>query len=494
MSTTESTITGVPAGGDSTPSSGGELVPASFTTPASPSSDQGLTTPTTSAPALGEPAAPSWETVINAIPDSDDDLTQPNFQHVEGLRAQRQQLRVLKAALKEQQPNTELLQQYKALGEMPGLQAAAELVNLLYTPLTDAAGNPIVDPETQTTYVTTKPFLEYLDDNSPGMPEQLMVDLLDFQPRDESGQPTAKLGLQVMQHWGLNPAFMPQYKAIGTAQAAPPRGGISPQELADIPAEFHEAYRNLPPSVRNAWDVYDDADKAIILSNEQERLDSKQFRTQAQQESERARQFRQQQYQQLVNQEQQKYFAQVRTERFTSIATELARQYTFSTDPVTNTVLHGAVMAVAANLIDPDLRFVSDQLLTSLNIKLDHTFDEALNSFNVHAADTVAQAMAGDEVRSNQSREKANAAANLLTVKIGTVVVAVAKAMGAQQATAAAAQANAVNSAATARPTVGTGTAPSTVPAGILPPGMRPGSPEASRYLAEQTGFLRPVA
>lgn len=444
------------------------------------------------ATAPGDTAAPAaWESIIDTIPDDDSDLQQPTFQHVQGLQEQRKQLRVLRDALRESQPQLQQLAEYQQLGELSAIQPALELSNLLYSELIDQrTGQPMFDPATQTTYVTTVPFWEYLDQNSPGMPEQALVDLLAFEPTDEQGRKTPPLWQQVMRSWRLDPARMDQYRNIDQLLASS-SAAVTAQELTDIAPEYHDAYRNLLPSVRNAWDAYSEADQKLILQREKETLDrTAKDRERDEREAQREA-YEQQQYAHRVQQAQREYVATVRKERFGKIAEQLSK-ITFSTDTTTNSVMQGAVGTVAANLIDHELRFVSEGILSALGIKLDRTFDEALTAFGVNAEDKVALEMQGDMVRSAKAEAAANAAANLLVTKLGIIALKVAKAMGGQQQAVAATQGTALASAAVSRPTAGNGTALEQ-PTGILPPGIRPGTPEATRWLAESTGFLRAV-
>jgi hypothetical protein len=364
-----------------------------------------------------------------------------------------------------------------------------EIANLLYSPLLDPrTGRPVVDPNTGTEYISTVPLLQYLDEKSPGMPEQLMTDLLEFQPTDEQGRLTPKLSHQVLTYWGLDPARIKDYRNIDQLVAST-GSAITAEELADIPPQFHQAYRNLLPSVRDAWPAYSEADQLMLLQREQRNIDRDARDTERDEQDKQMNAYQQQQYRALVHQEQRKYFDTVRRERFASIAEKLSTQITFSADPATNAVMHGAVGTVLANLIDPELRFVSEGLLSALNVKLDHTFDEALNAFNTNAEKKVALEMAGDLVQAGQVGDRSNAAANLLTTKLGIIALKVARAMGGQQAAAAAASGQAIDNAAISRPTAGNGTSPNGQQTGILPPHIRPGTPEAARWIGQQTGF-----
>jgi hypothetical protein len=479
---------GVDAGTDST-----STALATTSTDFVPQSDTSLDQTTTAPPSPEETAAPEWLGIANQVdqwPTDDSDLAAQTYPHAQGLRDQRQQIRTLTRALKEQSQGSQDYAAYQQLGSPETLQAAVAISELLYSPLTDGQGNPVFDPKTQTPYITTAPFLQHLDEVSPGMPEQLLTDLLAFQPMDEQGRATAPLYEQVLNYWDQrNPGWWRQ--RYGVSATPTYTRTVSAQELADIPTEYHEAYKQLPPSVRNAWAAYEEEDQALMLHREKENLERNVRDQQRQQEDEQRAERERQQYLVYLRQQQDGYFGQVRRERFSVIANQLAQQVTFSADPATDTVMRGSVLTLMSNLLDPDWRFVSEDALKAMGIQLGQQFDAALNTFNLNANNRVAYELAGDKGQAMKAEEKANDAANFLTTKLGVIALAAAKKMGAQQKAAAATQAAAVAGATTGLPNAGMGTSPNGQQAGILPPGMMPGSPEAVRWLAQATGFLR---
>lgn len=427
-----------------------------------------------------------FDSIVSSIPANDADLeAQKGQQHYQALIDQRAQLRTLSKAVRDTAPLRELAK----LGSPKAIQGKLQLANLLYSPMIDpATQQPRIDPTTQTPFVTTRPFIQYLDKNSPGMPEQLLADLLDYETSVNGAAPR-KMSLQVLDYWdGKYPNW---WKTHYGAQIAPVTGAVTPEELAEIPAQYHDAYRTIPPSIRHAWSAYDPADQTRMLEDYKGKADTA-VRDAAATEAAKAKEAQDsQRLQAYVQQEQAKYFDTVRRDRFSAISQTLAKQLTFSEDAATNSVMHGAVGTILWNLIDPDGRFIAEQsILKPLGFKLDSSFDAALNRFNTNANAAVANAIAGDHIQASTCEAEAMDAADQLVAKLGIIGLEVAKRMGAKQAAAAATLGNALTTATTTRPAITIGASQAANPSGILPAGMRPDSPEALRHIAGATRFV----
>lgn len=428
------------------------------------------------------------DAVLAGIPETDDDLQAFQGQQSahQQMVAQRQQLRALNTAVRDLRP----LQVFKEFGDPTAVKSRLKITELMFTPVLDSTGKPARDPETQTTYVTTGPLWEYLDEHEPGMSEQALVDLLAFRPRGENGQREAPLVNSVFAHYKLNPARLSEYQNID-ALIARTSGAITPEELAEIPEQYHAAYRTIPPSIRNAWKSYDAADQTRELESYKDKLDAatrEQVRTRDDEQRRQAEIARQNS---LVYTEQVKHLDTVRRERTASMIQSLAQQVTYSTDAVTNEVMLGVLAASLSQLLDPAWRFlVVERVLTPLGLKLDHTFDTALDQFDSNAADSVALRMAGQDVRAAQARDAANHAADQLMARIAIFALKIAARQGATVSEKAATQGAALATAATGRPGMPAVTSQSPQN-GQLPPGMKPGTREAVEYLARNSGYLR---
>lgn len=432
------------------------------------------------------------ETTLAAVPDSDDDLsTITDEQQRTTLTGMRGQLRVLRDAVRGYKP----LEVFREFGSPEAVKPRLELAKLLYSPKLDARGQPIRDPATQTTYVTTTPFIAHLDKVSPGMPEQLYVDLNYYTPLGEDGvSRTEALWKQHFRYLKLNPDRLAEYQNLD-ALIARSSDVITPEELAEIPADRHAAYRSIPPSIRSAWASYEPADQTRMLDDYQRSIDSAARDAKTAEDDKRREAEDSQKYAATVFTNQQKYFDTIRRERFTQLYTDLEQQVTFSPDAATNGTMLGALCATLSNLLDPQWRFIAvEKVLTPLGLRLPPGFDEVLGKFESNAMEKVATEMAGDIGRAGDHQTHALNAVEQMMAKIAPIALAIAKKQGATVVEKAATQAAALAAAATGRVTVAATTAPTRK--GILPDGMNPDSWEATQFLARQTGLLgnRPAA
>lgn len=427
------------------------------------------------------------QTLIDGIPADDSDL-RADIPQYQNLIQQRQQLRTLSNVVRELQP----LSIFRDLGDPDSVKSKLTVYDLLYSPVVHN-GQPVRDPDTGTVFITTKPLIEHLDKESPGMPEQLFADLLDYQPLEEDGVTRGpKLSIQALNYWDkTSPDWWRQRYGVPADAPLATSGQITPEELAEIPTEFHEAYRAMPSAIRLKWAAYDTAEQAQLLADYKAKVDGMKFAEQTRKEAERNRELARQRYLADVAAAQAQYFDRVRRERFSALAKNIADQISFSTDEGLNTFNVGEIGTTLWNLIDPEGRFIAEEyVLKPLGIKLDHTLDEALDKFVSNAADKVALEMAGHTDRARTAQNAAKDAADQVMAKLFTIAMEIAKKKGGQVKARAATTASAFATATTARPSPGNGQPPAGM-ASILPPGIRPGSPEAIRYLAEQTGFLQ---
>lgn len=498
MATPETALTSGSTSGDSPATNG---TPGTDLAPASTSgSDNGVGAAinataealATDQTAVQQPA--ELDTILGSIPADDADLQQyQNQAAYQALVSTRGQLRVLSNAVRELQP----LETFREFGDPAAIKTRLQTHQLLFSPQRDAEGKPIVDPVTRTTYTTARPLIEHLDKNSPGTIEQLMVDLaaypFDTGMTDEQGRPIREPGFhQLLRFFKLNPARLAEYQNID-ALIQRTSGAITPEELAEIPAEYHAAYRIIPAGVRNAWKSLDEAEQIRLLEDYKGKIESAQREKDREARDKADEQRRIAEYNARVSQEQEKYLDTIRRERTASLIQSLAKQVQFSTDPVINQVMFGTLAASMAQLFDSVWRFVVvDEVLKPLGISLDQEFDTALEKFDHNAAQSVALRMAGDTARARDAADDANSAANFLMAKIAILALKVAQKQGASAVEQATRQGTALAAATQGRPAPGNGSSP-TGQQGVLPPGIRPGSREAIDFIAQQTGYVRPA-
>ena len=421
------------------------------------------------------------QAIITGIPADDTDLT-PTDPHYQAMVAQRGNLRTLSAAFKELEP----LRGYSELGPISTIQPKVELANKLYSPMVDAQGQPVLDPATRLPSVTTLPFVQYLDQNSSGMPEQLLADLLDFETVDGTGN-RRKMSLQVLDYWdGRYPNWWKQ--RYGSQIAPSYSSGITDEELAEIPKQYHDGYRLIPPSIRHALSAYDEADRTRLLEDYKAKADQATANIATAEANKQREAEDAQRLQQHVFGKQREYLQTIRKERFSALSQSLSKRFAFSDDQGINTVMHGVLGTAVANLTDPDVDFIAkEQILAPLGISLDQKFYSALNSFYVNAANKVAYEIAGDTVQSATSEREANAAADQLSARLAVIALQIAAKMGSKQAEEAAKLGASLGT--TSRPAAGTA-APPTPQVGQLPTGVRVGSVEALNEIARRTNFV----
>lgn len=421
---------------------------------------------------------------LAAIPADDNDLaTYQGQPYHQTLTSQRSQLRVLSNAVRELQP----LKIYQNYGDPKAVESRLQIANLLYQPAVGPDGKPLLDPTTRAVRINTRPFVEYIDRTSPGLPEQLLVTLLGHTTENEDGQPE-KLESQLFRFYKLNINRLAEYQNIDAIQAKA-TGAITPEELAEIPSEYHAAYRSMPPSLRNAWKSFDEADQTRMLEDYKAKLETAQREANRTKEDQARKAKADADYLAHVQQLTEQYLDTVRRERTASLVQSLAAQVTYSTDPVANKVKIGSLAATMAQLLDPAWRFVTiENVLEPLGLKLDHTFDAALAKFNANAENYVANREAGATGPADTALDDATSAANQLMAKIAIFALAVAKKEGATVVEKAATQAAQLAAATVASPAIG-----QQVPTngnGVIPPGMQPGSHEFARWSARQTGLF----
>lgn len=456
---------------------------------ATPGGDEGVAQVAQTAldQASGQTADPIAE-ALSAIPADDNDLTAivdaAQRQTITGMRGQ---LRVLGDAVRELQP----LRVYQQYGDPQAVESRLQLAKLLYTPVRGSDGKPVRDPNTQTIRITTKPFVEYIDKASPGLPEQLLVDLLALETENEHNVKEPLVN-QVFRFYKLDPQRLPQYqnidKLIARSSAA-----VTLEELAEIPSEYHDAYRSIPPSIRAAWASYEKPDQDRMLEDYKGKLDDAKFKEDQRREAEARKAREDAEYAAHVATKQDQYLSTVRRERTAALVQSLTQQVTFSADANTNKVMVGQLVSTMAQLLDPSWRFVAEEnVLAPLGLKLDHTFDEALARFEENANESVALELSGNTDRATDARATATSAANQLMARIAIYALKVARAQGATVVERAATQAAQLAAATAVRPGPGNGQVAPTN-GRVLPEGMMPGTDEAATWLANSTGLFKPA-
>lgn len=437
----------------------------------------------------GTAPPPSEDDPLEGIP-SIDELRQQAEQKVpyaEGLlrlrtalEARKEQYEQLKT---QHDPLAPVLEKY---GDPAAVQQRLETLDSLFSPVINPQTNQ-PEYENGLPKYTTAPFIERADADNPGLAEQMLVDLLSYAPAAADGQKAPPMWQQLFESWGLDPKRLDDYRNIDALQPQP-TGDISPDELQDVPEEFREVYKSLPPGVRSDLQAQDEETRRFHLEAHKERFDRKASETLAREQAEQAAQQQRAEIQAYVAREQEAYVSQARQEGVAAILDEVARQVTFG-DAETDSAVRGIAGGFLVSLLDPDFRSVAEPALNAWGVKLDPSFDEALNAASAALAQYKALELAGQTARAQQALAAARGPKMQVQAKAAQIAQKLYKAFGAQ-ARKAGEQANqSLSQAAGARPTPTDGEAAGNGN-GLLPEGMLANDPRAGLYLARQTGLL----
>lgn len=319
-----------------------------------------------------------------------------------------------------------LKEQYQPLsefGEVGTIKSSLELLDGLYGYAQDAEGNPIYDEATGLPKESTTGFISRLAEGSPALVDRLFDDLWQFRGGD--GKTFAQ---SMFQRLGLDPSRLSDYRELTQnpqKSVATSSGVISSDELANIPESFHDVYKQLSFADRYLAQQMDDTQLESFLADKQELFETRKFREDYQKSQAEQAQQAEQQFWQGVDKTFGEYAGQLRQDGLNSIVKNLSSQVTFSADPVTNSVQQSAVMAITANLLNPDLRFAAQGALEALGIKLDPSFDESLTALNQQAYRYIQlKSVAGNPAMAKHRNDAAMAKAQAETKRLYDMTMA----------------------------------------------------------------------
>lgn len=327
------------------------------------------------APAQGTPASAAF-----SVPETDDDLANYPPQIREQLLSHRQAYRDLNQNLSTLRQQVDTFRPLERYGQPEAIEQRLQILEGLRAPVTDAQGRLLYDEQTRLPLFTARPGLEALRQQSPLMLAQVFDDLrsMEFLP-GETFQDA------LLREIGLDPSRVDEYRRLHQAgQAA--QLPVTDAELADVPAEYHDAFKTLPPNVRRDFINQPDSVRQDILSYAQEQLErSRQL--------DEIQQWRQQQmeaevaaFQRNLEQSQVAYITDLRTQTFDAIQKQIASQFQASSDPQVSAVYHGIVMSALGTLLDPALRPATAQMLQGLGVNVGREFEEAIHTIETQAA------------------------------------------------------------------------------------------------------------
>jgi hypothetical protein len=269
--------------------------------------------------------------------------------------------------------------QYQPLseyGDAETIKGQLELLDGLYGYAQDADGNILYNEQTGLPEVSTTAFVSRIQEGSPALAKQLFLDL--WGARGVDGLTGAQRMFQTL---GLDPKRLAEYRALTSnpAKSVAPSGVTTPDELAIIPEHHHATYKLLSSSDRyKAQQIEDPDELEDFLNEKQELFESRRFREEYQKAQTEHAARAEYEFRAGVERSYTEYATKLRQDGLNSIVKNLSSQVQFSADPATNAVQTGAVMAIMANLLNPDLHFATQGALQALGVTLDQGFFDSL--------------------------------------------------------------------------------------------------------------------
>lgn len=248
----------------------------------------------------------------------------------------------------------------------------------LGTYATNDVGQYITDPQTGVPQLTTQPWLAEMAQTSPGLLDQLMIDLWSHQSANGKTY-GEQVFWEAFRQMGLDPARVDEYAAMPKSQVAN-AGQPTADELQFIDPSQHETYARLTKAEREyvqamVNDVKDDDVRDFLRAAEKRHQNEQRLEAfdnyQRQQE-----QAETQSFWQGVQSATEQSLAQANSRALASLNQQIASQVQFSSDPETNTVQQNMVSALVVALVSPETRFAMQPIMDALGISLDPQLDQ----------------------------------------------------------------------------------------------------------------------
>jgi hypothetical protein len=344
------------------------------------------------------------------------------------------QLRPAYEGLKAQVDSYKTLDPWKPLVETIGdpalAQTSYELMSSIHTPSQE---NP--------TGFSTVPFLEQIEQQSPGTPDQLFADLLTFQVENEQGMRDTLVRHLYRSH-GLNPDRIDEYRNIDNLRAS---GVVTDEQLGKIPEKYHEAFKALTQDAREDILSLKESNPALAdqyLRNAERSLASERFEQEQRERETKAQEQAQAQFEQRVTQAQEQDLSERIQFLHDSIHQSL-KSHSFSSDPTTNTLEHRKILGVLANLHNPFpvYRQMAEQTLKDAGVDIGGYYD-LVNVYEQERAKLVRYTSIGDQMQTSRAKAAATQAEQRILTKLNAWAGVLAKSGGDRAASVAAEQEN----------------------------------------------------
>jgi len=331
----------------------------------------------------------------------------------------------------------------EAIGDPAQAQVAHELVGLLHSPVVE---NGI---EQRDRY-TTKPFLDRVDSESPGVANQLFADLLAYTVPDENGKVDTLVRHLYRSH-GLDPDRVNDYRNIDTLHAS---GVVTSEQLAKIPEKYHDAFKSLTQESREdlldilptkplvAEETLRNADRALASDRFEKEQRDREAKAQETAQADFERELQEATIQDITNEAQ---------SIIDSVYQNVSSQQTLSSDPTQNELEHLKNLGVIANLQSPYpvYRNLAIKQLKAVGVE-PNGFADLVNRWEERRAAYNYYTRINDKLQASRALSEYTGAKQQILAKVNDYALKLAKSSG-QRAAGAAAQVEGQLATATAR-------------------------------------------
>lgn len=241
-----------------------------------------------------------------------------------------------------------VIEEIEQLGGWEQVRQAAEFGTQMFS--------QVEDPQTGKLRLSAQPLIERLASESPYTLDEIVWSGI-HQPDPYNPQQTILQAL-MRDQLGLDPALLDTYKQIQSpadAQKYLAPGQVTPEELAAIPEQFHDAYKSLTPRQREELALYgDDETKLETLQDKADALQARQFIAAQNAEKEQRQQQAAQQFETNVKARASELSSTSTQAALTSVREKLKTEARLSASESHNDALHSEAISWAAQELMAD--------------------------------------------------------------------------------------------------------------------------------------------
>jgi hypothetical protein len=348
-------------------------------------------------------------------------LAEQKIPHAAALARLRPAYEGLKTQLSEYQSLEPWKQVATTIGDPALAQSAHELVSAIHTPSQDFQNYPGgYDPT---------PFLQQIDEQSPGTAATMFSALLRFPDVDPQGGRSTVVR-EFLRDIGLDPDRMQDYREIDKLRAS--SGVVTAEDLAKVPESYRDAFKGMSQRAQDeVLDLLDDSPvfaEEILRNAERARASERFEQEQKDREAQAQRQQETEMRQRIESSVQNDITAEVKS-LSDSIHQSLSSQWKPSADDTQNSLEYAKILSTIATLQNPAYRFVAEQALKAVGVDLTG-FDELANRWLERRSAYVTFNETGDKWQAQRALSDATLARQQMLVKLNDFALRLAKAGG----------------------------------------------------------------